>query len=277
MQVTDRTDLRRDSDEDLAFYSLTPSAVLAAEGDDALPAPNRRGKCETCGTAIDQWEMMGVVYPRHCDRHEHSAMSASVAAAREAEKDRRRATVKRVIPELYHHLWRAHHAAYPPAAWASIKRWEPADNDAGIAKGWGLIVFGDTGLFKSTMVCHHVANIHIRTGYSIAFLSVPEFETVQRLAYHGTDDEKIAARLQLKSARNARILILDDLGKESSSDAIELALHSLISHRLDRLRPTIITLNASATGYEARLSPERAKPLMRRLVDYNRAIQVTAE
>jgi DNA replication protein DnaC len=201
-------------------------------------------------------------------------MSASVAAARESEKERRKMNARRIIPELYQELWRAHRQDYPASAWADIKRWEPGADDAGIAKGWGLIVSGITGKFKSTMVCHHVTNIHIRTGYSIAYLSVPEFESVQKLAWQGTDDEKIAARLQLKAARNARILILDDLGKESATDQIEREIHSLISKRIECLRPTIITLNADAEAYSARLSPERAAPLMRRITDYNRHIHV---
>jgi DNA replication protein DnaC len=272
MQATDRSELKPGETE----APFKPLSVVAPEApdDDSPPAPNRRGKCETCGVAIDQWDIMGVVYPRHCEAHENSAMSASVAKAKEAERERRRMNARRVIPDLYQELCRAHCADYPAAAWADIKRWEPAADDAGIAKGWGLIVSGETGKFKSTMVCHHVTNIHIRTGYSIAFLSVPEFETVQRLAWSGTDDEKIAARLQLKAARSARILILDDLGKESATDQIEREIHSLISKRLDGLRPTIITLNASAEGYAARLSPERAAPLMRRLTDYNRHIHV---
>jgi DNA replication protein DnaC len=274
MQLTDRKELRPGSDEDLPFHVVAPLAVADDDDDDALPAPNRRGQCKTCGIAVDQWEMFGVVYPLHCDQHESSALSASVEAAREAEKERRRVTAKRVIPELYQALCREHHDHYPAEAWASIRRWEPGTE--GIARGWGLIVAGETGLFKSTMVCHHVTNIHIRTGYSIAFLSVPEFETVQRLAHFGTEDEKLAARMQLKQARSARILILDDLGKESATEQIEREIHSLISLRLDRLRPTIITLNASPEAYQARLSPERAKALMRRLTDYNRAVHVTA-
>lgn len=272
MQVTDRTE-KRPEDTEATFQPLRVVAPEATD-DDSPPAPNRRGKCETCGVPVDQWEIMGVVYPRHCAEHENSAMSALVAKAKEAETERRKIHAKRIIPDLYQELWRAFRKDYPAAAWADIKRWEPGADDSGIAKGWGLIVSGETGKFKSTMVCHHVTNLHIRTGYSIAYLSVPEFETVQRLAWSGTDDEKIAARLQLKAARSARILILDDLGKESATDQIEREIHSLISKRLDGLRPTIITLNASAEGYAARLSPERAAPLMRRLTDYNRHIHV---
>jgi DNA replication protein DnaC len=273
MQVTDRSELRPGAEEGLPFHTASPLALPSDDDDDALPPPNRRGRCKECGAPVDQWEIFGVIYPLNCEQHESGAISSAVEAAREAAKERRRETARRVIPELYQALCREHHDRYPAEAWASIRRWEPGTD--GIARGWGLLVAGETGTFKSTMVCHHVTNIHIRFGYSIAFLSVPEFETVQRLAHFGTEDEKLAARIQLKQARSARILILDDLGKESATEQVEREIHSLISLRLDRLRPTIVTLNASPEAYRARLSPERAAPLMRRLTDYNRAIHVT--
>lgn len=254
-----------------AYDARTPREPVALA--EVEPMPTVKGRCETCGCEIVQWEVAGFVYPRHCDAHESAAKSATMQAAEEQEKARRKARVAKVIPPLYREIALAGHRDYPAEAWKAIRRWQPGTQ--GIERAWGLLVFGETGKMKSTMVCHHVADVAIRTGASIAFLSVPEFETIQRLAWEKrATDEKMAARLQLKAARSAKILILDDLGKESSTEGIELALHGLIDYRITHLRPTIITLNANAAAYEARLSPERGKPFLRRLTNYNTAICV---
>lgn len=234
------------------------------------------GRCATCGTAIQQQVVLGIPFPRYCDNHLDDAVAASTVASNEVERERRKAKLRATIPPLYREIAKTKRDEYPTEAWASIQRWEPAED--GLARAWGLLVTGETGRFKSTMVCHHVSNIALRTGYSVAFLSVPEFETVQRLAWaepkKSDGDAKFAAARQIKMARGARILIVDDLGKESATDQIERELHSLISRRLDQLLPTIVTLNASAAAYEARLSPERASAFMRRLTEYNRHIHV---
>lgn len=247
-------------------------SLLPAPDDSDLPPPNTRGKCEECSAEIDQWEVMGIVYPRHCERHAPDAASPAVLAAREAENQKRRNRTRQTIPALYREIALKAHKQYPREAWDSIRRWQPGE--VGIERGWGLLVTGETGKYKSTMVCHHVADICLKTGCSIGFLSVPEFETIQRLALHGSDDEKTAAKLQLKHARRCRILILDDLGKESATEIVERELHSLIDSRLSKLRPTIVTMNTSFDDYQSRLSHERAKPFMRRLVDYNRVVFV---
>lgn len=247
---------------------------LGDEPADEMPPPNAIGHCETCGVEIDQWQAMGIVYPKHCEAHEPSMDAKAIEAAKAAETERRRQTVRAVIPPLYQEIGTRFNSKFPRAAWAEISRWEPAPD--GFERSHGLIVTGETGLYKSTMVCFHVAKIHITTGLSIGYLSVPEFDTIQRLAWHGTADEKIEARLQLKQARGVRILILDDLGKESPTDAIEKELHSLVEYRLSHLKPTITTLNADAAAYEARLSAERGKPFLRRMMDYNRNVHVAS-
>lgn len=259
--------------EEERVASLDPAADVSLDPSE-LPPPTQRGTCQVCSVEIDQWEAFGMVYPRCCDVHLQSSYSESVLAAQDAQKERRRVKMREVIPDLYQELAKRFYREYPADAWQSISRWEPAEES--LDRVWGLLVTGETGGFKSTMVCHHVSSVALRTGYGVAFLSIPEFETVQKLAWSGTDDEKIKARKQLQTARSARILILDDLGKESNSSVIECELNSLIKRRVERLLPTIVTMNASADAYEARLSAERAKPFMRLLTDYNRHIHVVA-
>lgn len=238
------------------------------------PPPNARGNCETCGVDIDQWEALGFVFPRHCPEHEPTEDSKAIAAAKAREVERRKEKTRAVIPHLYQEIGARFHGSFPKRAWEEISRWSPPQERT-FERSHGLLITGTTGLYKSTMACYHVAKLHIETGVSIGYLSVPEFDTVQRLAWSGSDEDKIAAAIQKKMARSVRVLILDDLGKEGSTDQVEQELHSLVEHRLSKLLPTVFTLNATAEAYEARLSVERSKPFLRRLLDYNRNVHVT--
>ena len=76
-------------------------------------------------------------------------------------------------------------------------------------------------------------------GWSVLWASAPEILQELRATFGGHGDE----REVLKKYIDAKLLVLDDLGAEQSTDWTGQALYQLISRRLNDCKPTIVTSN----------------------------------
>lgn len=225
------------------------------------------GECADCSHPIEQIEVLGLRAPQRCTGCDRPN-DVTVTALR-LEREMRKARARRVVPPLYRELAATRRDEYPRAVWSEISAWCPLETESPV-RGHGLLISGPTGTWKSTMAAHKLAQVHVDTGWPIGWLSAPEFEVALRDGWSGDKDAARAATRMRGAAKSARLLVLDDLGKEGSTEAIEREIFALLDYRLARLKPTFITLNADPESFRARISAERRDPLMRRIAGVNR-------
>jgi DNA replication protein DnaC len=87
--------------------------------------------------------------------------------------------------------------------------------------------------------------------------------------FDGDDAVRNRAREVLKNAIRARVLFIDDLGKERFTDRSELELYNLIESRTSSLRPTLWTTNLRGADLRELMSENRGPTIIRRLAEFS--------
>ena len=115
----------------------------------------------------------------------------------------------------------------------SILQNKPADS---------LLFIGKTGRRK-TYLAASIANeiLERKPNSQLLFIIVPDLLNEIRSTYN--KDNEITEYQIIDAARNAEILILDDLGAHNYSDWVKDKLYSIIDFRLQEQLPTVITTN----------------------------------
>ena len=101
-----------------------------------------------------------------------------------------------------------------------------------------LYLHGPTGVGK-THLAVAIANLRAQQGDSITLWSVPDLLDNLRHTYSNPNESTFYTLFD--SVRNCELLILDDFGTQQMTDWALEKLYQLISHRHDRLFPTVIT------------------------------------
>ena len=101
-----------------------------------------------------------------------------------------------------------------------------------------LYLHGPTGVGK-THIAVAIANVQVQRGASTTFWSVPDLLDNLRQTYGNTDETSFYSLFD--SVRECELLILDDFGAQQMTDWALEKLYQLITHRHDRLLPTVIT------------------------------------
>lgn len=132
--------------------------------------------------------------------------------------------------------------------------------------GWsgnrGLIIRGVTGTCKTRSVWRLARRLW-NERRSFVVLTPGEFERQFRdAAGHHVLTE------WFKTLQAMDVFILDDLGKSPWSPATEAQWFDLVDARTRDDRPIIVTTNDTGETLAARMAPERAEALIRRLRDY---------
>lgn len=104
-------------------------------------------------------------------------------------------------------------------------------------KPW-LYVHGPTGVGK-THLAVAIANALQKLGSPVTFWTVPNLLDNLRHTYSNPNEATFYTLFD--SIRNCELLILDDFGTQQMTDWALEKLYQLISHRHDRLLPTVIT------------------------------------
>lgn len=240
--------------------------------------------CE-CG-AIFEWEPSAFTdfisldpyffRPDHCSR-----CSERIEAERQAsERLQRIAKISRNARESAHHATPAifrttvtSHPKFNDRGWHKARDWRPSAE-----KPWlGLI--GETGTCKSR-IAYMLAAGEIEL-MATAMEREPSFQFVA--AYEISDmvgrlvaqsfETKDEARSDLARLRNARLLLIDDLGKGRMTPAVSAELFALIDHRYCHALPTIWTANSTPEQIAANLSEDIAGPFAGRLNDSSRILR----
>ncbi len=115
--------------------------------------------------------------------------------------------------------------------------------------GW-LVLSGPSGCGK-THLAAAIADRCIRMGRPVLFMVVPDLLDHLRAAYR--PESELGYDELFEMLRSAPLLVLDDLGVQSSTPWAEEKLFQLINHRYNAQMPTVFTTNLSLDRFDPRL------------------------
>jgi DNA replication protein DnaC len=117
-------------------------------------------------------------------------------------------------------------------------------------RGW-LLFEGSYGCGK-THLAAAIANYRLANNEPVLFITMPDLLDHLRAAYAPSSD--IEYDELFEHVRNCPVLILDDLGAESSTAWAQEKLYQLINHRYTHKFPTVITTNAKVDELDPRIA-----------------------
>jgi DNA replication protein DnaC len=161
----------------------------------------------------------------------------------------------------------------PPDKQANL-RWayEEARAFAESPEGW-LVLKGGYGCGK-THLAAAIANACVERGQPVLFITVPDLLDHLRATFAPTSSAEYDTRFE--EVRTAPVLILDDLGTESSTPWAQEKLFQIFNYRYNAHLPTVITTNHELEDIPLRLRSRLVDPDLARIVsitapDYRRA------
>jgi len=104
-------------------------------------------------------------------------------------------------------------------------------------RGW-LVLSGPSGCGKTHMAAA-IANHRLKQGYPVFFVIVPDLLDHLRATFSPRSD--VAYDELFERVRNSPLLILDDLGRQSSTPWAEEKLFQILNHRFNAELPTVVT------------------------------------
>ncbi|MCI0888994.1 MAG: ATP-binding protein [Chloroflexi bacterium] len=110
--------------------------------------------------------------------------------------------------------------------------------------GW-LVLVGDSGCGK-THLAVAVANTQLERGEEVFFAFVPDL--LDHLRYTFSPDSRVTYDELFDRVKQTPLLVLDDLGSETSTAWANEKLYQIVVHRHNARLPTIITTRAIPTG-----------------------------
>jgi len=133
-------------------------------------------------------------------------------------------------------------------------------------KGW-LVFLGGYGCGK-THLSVAVANARIEQNAPALFVVIPDLLDHLRAAYGPNSGSTYDERFD--QIRNAPLLILDDLGTQSSTQWAQEKLFQIFNHRYNARLPTVITSNHKLEEIDRRIRSRLVDP------DLSQVINITA-
>jgi DNA replication protein DnaC len=161
----------------------------------------------------------------------------------------------------------------PPEKQVNL-RWayEEARSFAENPTGW-LVLKGGYGCGK-THLAAAIANACVERGQPVLFITVPDLLDHLRAAFAPSSPVEYDTRFD--QVRTASVLVLDDLGTESSTPWAQEKLFQIFNYRYNARLPTVVTTNRELEEIPLRLRSRLVDPDLARIVsitapDFRRA------
>lgn len=134
-----------------------------------------------------------------------------------------------------------------------------------------LLIYGNTGVGK-TFLCNCIAKELLDTAHTVVYLTAFQlFDILEKYKFNRLPDEYSSLEEKVHYILTADLLIIDDLGTESTNSLLSSLLYLCINERLLNQKATIISTNLSLDDL-SRLYSER---IFSRLLNNYRALKIT--
>ena len=144
--------------------------------------------------------------------------------------------------------------------------YEAAKRYAAEPRGW-LVLMGTSGGGK-THIAAAVANYCIGLRVRTFFMVVPDLLDHLRATF-GPNSEVTYDEL-FEQVRNVPLLVLDDLGAQTSSPWATEKLYQVLNHRFNAQLPTVITMNMSLDRLDESLQSRLTDPALSTVIEVER-------
>ena len=154
------------------------------------------------------------------------------------------------------------HAMSPEKQQNLRQAYEEARRYADDPGGW-LILLGAYGCGK-THLAAAIANRAIERGQPVLFVVVPDLLDHLRATY--SPSSPVSYDQRFEEVRSAPLLILDDLGTQSSTQWAREKLFQILNHRYNTRLPTVITSNQGLEEIDLRIRSRMVDPDVAKIV-----------
>jgi DNA replication protein DnaC len=154
------------------------------------------------------------------------------------------------------------HGLPPDRAHNVRQAFELAEEYAQAPEGW-LVLLGVYGCGK-THLAAAIANCAVGRGQPVLFIVVPDLLDYLRATY--APSSSVSYDQRFEEIRNAPLLILDDLGTQSSTDWALEKLFQIFNYRYNARLPTVITSNQRLEEIDLRIRSRMVDPELAQIV-----------
>jgi len=145
----------------------------------------------------------------------------------------------------------------PPEQRENLKKaFDTALDFAKSPEGW-LVFQGVNGCGK-THLAAAIANYLLKEGKPVKFVVVPDLLDHLRSTF--SPESPVTYDQLFEEVKNAHLLIMDDLGKQSTTPWAEEKLFQIINHRYNYQLPTVVTTNCTTDEIDPPISSRFADP-----------------
>jgi DNA replication protein DnaC len=220
-----------------------------------------QGECPLCGglgfvredVSVDH-PNFGKLFPCSCKMAEIEQLKLEQLRALSNLDHLRHMVFKTFLPEGY---------GLPPEKADNLRlAFDLARQYADHPEGW-IVFFGGYGCGK-THLAAAIANQAIEHGQAVLFVVVPDLLDHLRATFGPNSPATYDQRFE--AVRDAPLLVLDDLGTQSSTAWAQEKLFQILNHRYNAKLPTVITSNQRLEEIDLRLRSRMVDPSLATLV-----------